>query len=89
MVKSVKFNNNITVKYISINKISSIKPGLKDKNRKLRNIERYMKKIDLLLNNEFLDFTDIKAKHIRLPYITYIAKNKKMIKNNENLIIIS
>ena len=89
MVKSVRFNTNVTVKYIPINKISTIKPGLKDKNRKLRNMERYMRKIDLLFDYEYLDLADKNTHHIRLPYITHIAKNKKMIQYNQYLKIIS
>ena len=48
-------------------------------NRQLSRIERYMKKHHLLLKNEFLEFSCLPTKHIRIGYIENICRNKNWI----------
>ena len=57
-------------------------------NRQLARIERYMKKHHLLLKNEFLEFSYLPTKHIRIPYIENICRNRNWISKECNLKII-
>jgi len=58
------------------------------KNRRLSEIETYMKKNNLLFGEEFLEFSKIKTQHIRLPYIECICRGKKWIYDDEYLKIV-
>ena len=57
-------------------------------NRQLSRIERYMKKHHLLLKNEFLEFSYLPTKHIRIGYIENICRNKNWISREWHLKII-
>lgn len=57
-------------------------------NRRLRKIEEYMKKHNLLLQHEFLEFSDVEQKHLRTPYIECICRKKHWLSKGEFLKII-
>lgn len=59
------------------------------KNRRLSEIETYMKKHNLLFKDEFLEFSKTKTQHIRLPYIECICRSSKMIGEDEFLKIVN
>lgn len=57
-------------------------------NRRLRKIERYMKVNNLLFKDEFLEFSNQPKKHLRIPFIEAIAREKEWIYPDENLKIV-
>ncbi len=57
-------------------------------NRRLRRLERYMRKIDLLTKNEYLDFINKPKKHIRGDLINFISRRRKWINRKEYLMIV-
>lgn len=88
----VRFRNYIYVSDIEEKKDYNFTDGRRRKereNRVLSNIEFYMKKNNLLLKNEFLEFTTEKVPHIRMPYIEFICRKKEWIYEYENLKIVS
>lgn len=58
-------------------------------NRLLSKMERHFRKHHLLLPGEMLDITHIPQKHIRLPFIEYIAYRKGWMKQDEYINIIT
>lgn len=90
--KSVTFKEGTHIFYYVLDKRYNYIEGrtkMKKQNRKLRKVERYMKKVNLLNHDEMLQFTKIHSKHIRGDYINFIAKERKMIKKKEYLKIIT
>jgi len=89
-MKYVKFKTNLTT-------TRTYKPFVLTKplwylskrhNRKLRKIERYMRKIDLLWNTEYLELNETSSKHIRGGLINHVARQLKWIYRGEYLKII-
>lgn len=58
-------------------------------NRVLARMECFFRKHDLLLPGEMLDLTTTPQKHIRLPFIEYIAYRKGWLKQCEYINIIT
>lgn len=92
--KKVAFNDTRHTFFYECDKQYSFIPNriqLKKTNRKLRKIERYMKKINLLFKNEMLEFVRMKQirKHIRGDFINFIAKDLKMISKRQYLNIVT
>lgn len=65
-------------------------PWFKSKryNRKLRRIERYMRKIYLLEEKEFLELNNYESKHIRNPFINLISHENRWINYDEYLNVV-
>jgi len=58
-------------------------------NRRVRNIERYMRKNHLLFKCEYLHLQNKLCKHIRGEHINFIAHTRRWIYKNEYLKIVS
>jgi len=87
-MKKVTFSNKVTIfPYVSYQKHTCKTIDIR-LNRKIRRIERYMRKVNLLLKTEYLELTKSKTKHIRGPYINFIAHKKKWISKRDNLEVI-
>ncbi|QKF94646.1 hypothetical protein QKU48_gp1188 [Fadolivirus algeromassiliense] len=90
-MKRVRFSKQNKTKVCTIiKKYNCVKNRrLKQKqNRRLRNIERYMRANDLLLNSEYLEFRKHHYKHIRGDYINFICQEEGWIGKKEYLKII-
>lgn len=90
--KKVTFNKKINVNHYKITNNYNYKSGRRESliiNRRLRRIERYMRKIDLLTKYEYLDFAHKKIKHIRGDIINFISLQRKWIHMKEYLVIVT
>jgi len=61
----------------------------KSYNRRLRKIERYMRKNYLLERYEFLELNNYETRHIRNPFINLISQEKRWINYDDYLNIIT
>jgi hypothetical protein len=89
-MKCVKFKKNL-ITTRTYKPSSLAKPSWylsKRHNRKLRKIERYMRKIDLLWNTEYLELSETPSKHIRGDYVNHLSYQLKWIKKWQHLKII-
>ena len=91
-IKKVTFSKKININHYKITNNYNYKSGRRESliiNRRLRRLERYMRKIDLLTKNEYLDFAHIKIKHIRGDIINFISLRRKWINRKEYLMIVT
>jgi hypothetical protein len=87
----VRFKNYIYVSEFTEKKYYNYIDGRSSKERKnrlLSKIEEYMKKHNLLFKNEYLEFSKIETKHIRISYIQCICIDKEWIYPDEFLKIV-
>ena len=76
----IRFRNYIDV--YSVEKNDNYVVGRRDverQNRTLDKIESYMRSVDLLMKDEYLEFSSISHNHIRLPYIEHICYRKEWL----------
>ena len=89
--KTVTFGHTHT-KFLYTNKLDNYVKGrrhTKKRNRLLRYIERYMRRHNLLTNDEMLQFSNRGKPHIRSGIINRIAKDRLWIPGNKKLIIVT
>ncbi len=90
----VRFNNEYQYFSITENKEYNYNEEYEKRyvNRRLAKMERYFRKHNLLEKTEMLDMLDMSdfhQKHIRLPFIEYIAYRNGWIEPNESLTILT
>ena len=88
MSHSVSFDDEDEIFYVPYDKRKKLRYN-KNNNRKLSYLEKYMKKISLLMKNEYLSVVTRTIKHIRIPFIEFIAKQFGLIPNNKHLEILT
>ena len=86
MSQSVSFSEQNETFLVPFDKNKGLKYD-ETKNRKLRRLEDYFKEHSLLMKNEYLSVVTKAIKHIRIPYIEFIAKQFGYIPNNKHLAI--
>lgn len=89
----VIFDDNLDITFIYEDKSYNYNEDYNDKkrymNRLLYKMEKFFRKSDLLEKGEMLDISKYPQKHIRLPFIEYIAKQRGWIYKEEFVHIIT
>ena len=88
MSQSVSFSDQEEIFLISYDKNKKLNYD-EQKNRKLWSLEEYLRKNSLLMKNEYLSVVTQVIKHIRIPYIEFIAKQYGLMPNNKHLEILT
>ena len=89
--KRVTFSKKIDIKKFKVTTNYNYIRGRRESliiNRRLRRLERYMRKIDLLIKYEHLDFANKPIKHIRGDFINHISRRRKWTHRKEYLMIV-